>query len=307
MATPVGTDALGQDPPRRIAVALPIPVRSSGELVGAMSVTTLAPEVVNLNALPDDSPGASMLRGLLRIREASQAARLLQNTAVALGGSLVPAADAGPDALPLDLSLGEGEPVLVEADPMSVARLQLERFLPRLIEDAREAVDLLRRNERLEDASKTDRLTGLANRRVLDLVLPRTTEGAVILIDLDHFKQINDKAGHYAGDAVLADFGTMLRREVRDTDVCCRFGGEEFVIIAAGTTITQAVELTVRLRDAWVEVAPRPVTFSAGVAAITVAGAKEALEAADRALYRAKELGRDRTETELEPAGERHQ
>lgn len=252
-------------------------------------------------AMADDSPVATMLRGLLRIRSADQAALLLQNAAVAFGGVLTSPAQASPNALPLDLSLGDGTPVFVEADPMSVARLQLERFMPKLTEDAREAVDLLRRNDRLKDASNTDPLTGLANRWVLDRVLPRTTHGAVVVIDLDHFKAINDTEGHHAGDAVLADFGQMLRNEARASDVCCRFGGEEFVIIASGTTVAEAVDLTGRLRDAWVHVRHQPVTFSAGVAAIGfgIAGGRDALAGADRALYRAKELGRDRTESEL--------
>jgi diguanylate cyclase (GGDEF)-like protein len=267
--------------------------------VGEIGHGLARPRIAALDANAPDSAVTAMLRGLLRIRAPHQAARLLQDAALALGGSLSSAEDAGPDALPLDLSLGEGSPVLVEADPMSLARLQIERFLPRLTEDAREAVDLLRHNERTEDASNTDRLTGLANRRVLDRALPGA-DGSVILIDLDHFKQINDTEGHLAGDAVLTDFGRMLGHEVRTTDVCCRFGGEEFVIIASGMTVTEAVELTVRLRRAWVRAADRPVTFSAGVAAIGESGGLEALAAADRALYRAKELGRDRTETEFE-------
>ncbi|MEO5840483.1 MAG: diguanylate cyclase [Acidimicrobiales bacterium] len=278
---------------------------TNAERTSAASIVAVEASALAATASPDDSPVTSMLRGLLRIRAPHQAARLLQDAAVALGGSLASAADAGPDALPLDLSLGEGSPVLVEADPISTARMQIERFLPRLTEDAREAVDLLRHNERAEDASNTDRLTGLANRRVLDRALPRADDGAVILIDLDHFKEINDTEGHLAGDAVLADFGRMLGNELRTIDVCCRFGGEEFVIIATGMTTTEAVELTARLRRAWGQAAVRTVTFSAGVAAIGPTGAVDALASADRALYRAKELGRDRTETEFEAVAER--
>jgi diguanylate cyclase (GGDEF)-like protein len=135
-------------------------------------------------------------------------------------------------------------------------------------------------------------------------VLPRATDGVVIFIDLDHFKQVNDTAGHDAGDAVLAEFGEMLNREVRASDTCCRLGGEEFVIVTAGATISDARDLTVRLRTAWLEAAPLPVTFSAGVAAIGDAGGAAALAAADRALYRAKASGRNRTEFEVASASD---
>ena len=99
---------------------------------------------------------ASALRGLLRIRSAQAAADLLQATAQQLGATLVLAADAGPDALPIDLSLGEGPPLLAVVESLSPARLELEHILPRLAEDARRAVDLLRQNEHPEDESNHD-------------------------------------------------------------------------------------------------------------------------------------------------------
>ncbi len=140
------------------------------------------------------------------------------------------------------------------------------------------------------------RSTGLANRRVLDRVLPRAEDAAVIMVDLDHFKRLNDTYGHAAGDAVLVAFGRLLVREVRAGDISCRIGGEEFVIVAARTTVPDALALIGRLRAAWSAAAPQPVTFSAGVAAAGTLGGARALLAADAALYRAKALGRDRTE-----------
>lgn len=235
-----------------------------------------------------------MLRRLLRIRSAAAAAVLLQQTVRDLGGGLVLASDAGEDALPVDVSLGEGPPLLPRADLLSVARAQIERVIPRLTEDARQAVDLLRRQERLQTQSDIDVLTGLANRRVLERVLPRMPTGVVIMIDLDHFKALNDTLGHQAGDEVLAAFGATLSTSVRATDVCCRIGGEEFVVIAADPDLDSAVGLAERIRAAWAANTPHPVTFSAGVAAVN--GGGTALMAADRALYRAKELGRDRIE-----------
>ncbi len=255
-----------------------------------------------LNAFPSEVGGtgenvvSTMLRGLLRIRSAEAAAHLIQAAVRGLGGKLVYAAESGADALPIDLSLGEGEPLLAAAEPLSTARMQLERFLPRLVEDARQAVNLLRYSERLMEESNHDLLTGLANRRVLDRVLPRAMGGIIIMIDLDHFKSVNDTAGHQAGDEVLASFGRMLAHDVRASDVCCRLGGEEFVIVAAHADVASGVELVVRLRASWSKRAPFPVTFSAGVAAVGAAGGSVALIAADQALYRAKANGRNRTE-----------
>jgi diguanylate cyclase (GGDEF)-like protein len=237
-----------------------------------------------------------ILRGLLRIRSAGHAAQVLQEAVRELGGSVAPAAEAGPDALPIDLSLGEGPPVLATAEPMSVARMQLERILPRLVEDARHAVDLLRYAERLEVDANRDQLTGLANRRVLKRLLPRVESGVVIMMDLDHFKAVNDTFGHAAGDAVLADFGQLLTNQVRVGDTICRVGGEEFVIVAERSDEPTALKLIERLRSIWAESTSRPITFSAGVAAVGDAGSAAALVAADGALYRAKRNGRNRTE-----------
>ena len=106
---------------------------------------------------------ADMLRGLLRTRTSAEVVVLLHRTIQALGGTLAPPSIADGDlidlddhALPIDVSLGEGPPLVATAEPVSLARMQLERLLPRLVEDARQAVDLLRQAERLErEASRT--------------------------------------------------------------------------------------------------------------------------------------------------------
>lgn len=186
--------------------------------------------------------------------------------------------------------------MLVEADPFSIARMQLERLLPQLVEDARRAVDLLRQTERLEAQSTRDVLTGLSNRRVLVRVLPRTEAGSVVMMDLDHFKRVNDQHGHAMGDAVLVAFGAVLRQQVRAHDTICRIGGEEFALVLADEDARGVAEMVERVREAWSMAGPLPVTFSAGLARVSAEGGTAALLAADRALYRAKELGRNRTE-----------
>ena len=108
---------------------------------------------------------AGTLRALLGISSAEGAAELLQHAAEALGATLVAAPDVGPDALTIDLSLGEGPPLLAEVEQRSPARTELESVLARLAEDARQAVDLLRRSERLEVDVPRGMFTGLASGR----------------------------------------------------------------------------------------------------------------------------------------------
>jgi diguanylate cyclase (GGDEF)-like protein len=116
------------------------------------------------------------------------------------------------------------------------------------------------------------------------------------MIDLDHFKDVNDRHGHAAGDAVLVSFAGTLMNQVRAQDTCCRIGGEEFALVLTEAGLDGAAELVERIRAGWAAEAPHGVTFSAGISEIGADGGTAALLAADRALYRAKHLGRDRTE-----------
>ena len=150
----------------------------------------------------------------------------------------------------------------------------------------------------MRDAAHTDALTGVANRRDLDVRLTALREGdTVVICDLDHFKALNDRWGHTAGDRVLTDFGTLLRTGLREGDYPARYGGEEFALLLPSTTAAQGCVVTDRLRERWAVLQPGT-TFSAGVATL-VAGvsAAEVVAAADSALYAAKADGRDRTRT----------
>lgn len=146
-----------------------------------------------------------------------------------------------------------------------------------------------------EDARR-DALTGLGNRRMAqDLIASLRAGDALVIIDLDHFKSINDTEGHSAGDEVLRQLGGFLREEVRGSDAVARYGGEEFIIVARdvkGSALTAAERLVERWRDT----GPRT-TFSAGVA-VRVDGEapQRVLDRADEALYRAKDMGRDRAQ-----------
>lgn len=165
--------------------------------------------------------------------------------------------------------------------------------------------------ETLRNQSIHDSLTGLFNRRYMEEALLREVSMAerlknvlgVIMIDLDHFKRINDAYGHDAGDALLREFGKYLLTNIREYDIACRYGGEEFICILPGTTLENALARAEQLRrhltSFKVEHLGRflkSITISAGVAIYPEHGlSPEGLvKAADEALYRAKSKGRNR-------------
>jgi diguanylate cyclase (GGDEF)-like protein len=168
--------------------------------------------------------------------------------------------------------------------------------------------ELLEKNRELEVLSVTDRLTGLFNRRKLDEVLDEElircrrygVEFAVILMDIDHFKLVNDTHGHHAGDVVLQAMAQIAREQTRDADALARYGGEEFVIVCRHSGLDGAIANAERVRAAIAaHVFPDvgPLTASFGVAACCEGDSAASLvERADAALYRAKAAGRNRVE-----------
>lgn len=163
-------------------------------------------------------------------------------------------------------------------------------------------------NRQLQKQATTDALTGLANRMQTERLLQKEMERAdryqhpltVILLDLDHFKQINDQFGHAAGDIVLRTAGALLRDNLRDSDSAGRWGGEEFLLLLPQTGALAACRVAEKLRLALQQTdfaLPRPVTASFGVAELQPAEDGARLTArADDALYRAKDGGRNRVE-----------
>jgi diguanylate cyclase (GGDEF)-like protein len=174
----------------------------------------------------------------------------------------------------------------------------------------------LRNQERLKLDGLTDAVTSVPNRRFFDRRLAEETGRwqrraeplAMILVDIDHFKQVNDRHGHQAGDRALAQVARWLGEGLRGCDVLARFGGEEFVLLLPNTTATQAGTIAERLRERIAQAAmrleegvPLALTASFGVAALEadpesdrVDAANTLLRRADRALYAAKAAGRNR-------------
>ena len=178
---------------------------------------------------------------------------------------------------------------------------------------------------RLEVQASLDPLTGLHNRRALELRMSQLLAAppgdvqrfACLLFDIDHFKSINDRYGHAAGDTVLRKVAGLLRAEVRGGDIVCRWGGEEMLVILAGCSRPQALQRAEALRAAisgldhrnapgqaaLAEPMPQQVTASVGVACFPQDGATLAaiVGAADAAMYRAKRGGRNQVAM-VEPA-----
>lgn len=231
-------------------------------------------------------------RNLLWVRSPSDAQRVAEQFVRELGAEVVPASPPHRDAIPVDLTFGSGDPMVPVAPPDSHARHALQRHLGQFVRDAVRAIEMVARAERLREDASVDLLTGLPNRRLLDRSLRRLArDEVVIMIDLDHFKRINDELGHLAGDHVLRTFGRVLRDCTRSRDVVGRYGGEEFIVIM--TPVEGAPLFLERLRDAWLLERPQTISFSAGVARSSGDGA-ETIHRADAALYLAKRTGRDR-------------
>jgi diguanylate cyclase len=164
----------------------------------------------------------------------------------------------------------------------------------------------------LEHEAWVDPLTKLHNRRAFDRAALRamndnrskSTHCSLVMIDIDHFKAVNDRWGHDMGDVVLADVASIIRKNVRITDVVVRYGGEEIVLLLLNTPQIVANELAERVRseiehtDFSTDIESVNVTVSAGVASLgeRYTSMEALLKAADRALYRAKSSGRNRVE-----------
>lgn len=171
------------------------------------------------------------------------------------------------------------------------------------------AVAVQRRRAELETLVRTDALTGLANRREFMTQLEREAHRqarsgrpmSVVLFDVDHFKQVNDRWGHPMGDQVLARIGALLKSHTRDqVDTAARYGGEEFVLLLPDTGVDGAClvaeKIAVRLRAERFSADGQgfQVTQSVGIAQVVEGDVDRALRVADRNLYQAKQAGRDR-------------
>jgi len=176
--------------------------------------------------------------------------------------------------------------------------------------------ELKKSNERLKELSNTDPLTNLFNRRYLTKALnsellraERTGDClSLIILDIDHFKKVNDTYGHQNGDLVLSVIAAEAQTHLRCYDIAARYGGEEFVLVLPGTSLTGGMEVAERLREEIEALSFAPpmdklsLTISLGVAHFPsplVDDMESLIRQADEALYRAKQKGRNRVEAML--------
>lgn len=205
------------------------------------------------------------------------------------------------------LDLGVNDYLLRPLDPnelvaRSVTQIRRKRYTDRLRASLSQSVEF----------AVTDALTGLNNRRYLDTHLATLVDRShrrgrplsVLITDIDHFKAINDVHGHEGGDHVLREFARRIRGAVRGADLACRYGGEEFVVVMPDTTPEVAAQVAERLRTA-IAAMPFQTSAESGAAMVTTSvgiatlenngeGADSLMRRADRALYQAKNAGRNR-------------
>jgi len=181
--------------------------------------------------------------------------------------------------------------------------------------------ELKKSNELLKELSNTDPLTRLYNRRFLSQTLKTELERSkryneplsLVLLDIDNFKNINDKYGHQNGDVILMEIAGIVNVGRRCYDIAARFGGEEFLLVLPGTSLEGGVKVAERLRQKVCSLSFKPpleslsVTISLGVAVFPSAKVDDEdslIHAADEALYRAKQNGKNRVETIIEQSAE---
>lgn len=202
--------------------------------------------------------------------------------------------------------------VYVECSSPGVAAMVEAHLTPlhELVELTAMSVASLNLRSKLEHQSIRDGLTGLFNRHFMEIALDRELRRAsrqskmvaVLMLDVDHFKKFNDTFGHEAGDSVLREVAETLRQSVRNEDIVCRYGGEEFVAILPEISLEGALERAEYLRRMVSEIRPRfrgeglrEITISIGVATYpqNAETTEQILRASDRALYEAKSRGRN--------------
>jgi diguanylate cyclase (GGDEF)-like protein len=264
------------------------------------SVKETQPDLVLLDMILPDMDGRQVLR-LIKPRESDQ---FLPVIILSMKGDVATKVEG--------LRLGADD-FLVKGveEPEIIARCQAMLRIKSLQERLREM------QRRLEEQSITDGLTGLKNRRFFDERLHEEFRRAqrygdylaLIMIDLDHFKQVNDRHGHQAGDAVLQEAAALIRGSLRDPDICARYGGEEFAVILPKTHMSGALAVAERI---WRAIGSKEfvigpgedgrapgvirVSGSIGVAfypSKDINSAELLVRFADQALYQAKRSGRN--------------
>lgn len=284
-----------------------IPVTSPGPTARPVGARTRRAESGRAYPLAAPSDDLEALRAelaatqaLLKAETADEVVAVASTLVRDLGGVLIPAqASDEATTILVDVSLGLWEPTLASAEPLSLAATRLNTILPGFLEAARLALARLQGDLRRDDEATRDQLTEVLTRRAWMRRLSGAAPGdGICLLDLDHFKAVNDSKGHAAGDGVLRAIGQLMLRMFRKADSCGRYGGDEFVCLTPGLSGPALAVRCEQVRQAWEQERPAigaGVGLSIGVAEVGEEGSRMALQAADSAMYRGKTGGRNRT------------
>ena len=274
---------------------------ATGGLVALARIKADPPDVVILDVVLDDMDGYSVCRWL-RLGESTCDICVIMLTVKIDVKERVEGLHVGADDyIPKPFDMDELEARIFAALRSRNARLELRQRNSEL-------EGMLTRTERL---AMTDALTGVFNRRRFTEMMRREWATArrykhslaLLLLDVDHFKAVNDADGHAAGDEVLKNVAVIISSAIREVDVCARYGGDEFVLLLPHTTSENAAVVAERVREKLARVrttwsgAASAVSLSVGIASsddASLVNPDELLEVADRALYEAKRQGRDR-------------
>ena len=277
---------------------------SESEVLGRDFLTFMIPESARTKV--DQIVEEAIERGIESHSVNSNLTKDRRTVEVEWHNTIVPGVDGRPDSV---LSLAQD---VTERVRSHTALQDVNIKLKQRLDDIHEL------QAQLREQAMRDPLTGMYNRRFLDDALPgeiarairEQTPLSLMMMDIDHFKRVNDTHGHQAGDEVLRMLADILRNEARRTDVVCRYGGEEFVLLLPKMNLESARMRAERWRrmfaemDVPVESGKLRCTLSVGIAVFPDHGnsAEDLLRNGDRALYLAKALGRNRVET-YDPGG----
>lgn len=278
---------------------------SDGERLNIVASTEEQTEQALIPVGPDTLTGRVCLSGAAEFHGDRERVPELTRTLMEQAGSeaiaAYPVGEAGPDGSP-------GVLIVFWRRPLPALPAHVDRFMTVLADQAAVALERATMLGRLAQLSRTDAITGLANRRVLDETLDREVARAgrtgetlaVAMLDLDHFKQFNDRHGHQPGDRLLRAAAECWSAAVRRTDLVARYGGDEFALVLPSCDREAAERLVARVRGA----VPEGQTCSLGLVAWDGAESPaDLLARADAALYQAKRGGRDRAVLDLAPPG----
>jgi len=269
--------------------------------------------IVDMNCLQLDSIRKEMRRLIMEtLSEISQASQNAEHSASALNASS--------SRLNQNTPVDELYQIVGEVINETQNMAQNSQHLRQMLEETRQEIDTLRDElEQTRQQATTDPLTGLLNRRGFESALQLACNQAsqhkqalsLLVIDIDHFKNVNDTHGHLAGDKVLRNVGTILSANIKGKDIVCRFGGEEFAILLTdtglqnGIRVAEILRLNIersRLKLGDGQQSPEQVTISIGVTEYVYGESTEDfIKRSDDALYQSKRAGRNRVSQTLPP------